>query len=323
MPSSPRPALSHPIPPHPVLSASSDSSDHASQRGPTSPNCGCPSHLALAPLMQCPQELSRPWRIAGERRRAQSLSTGGRAALLAPRLSLATASPRPTSLWRRGSRDDLPAARGEASEMSQRSHSHEPPGPDERPFFRAGQRKKPKRWRKFRAGRGMGQTRMQEDSKTMGRQRRRKDRGGAEDLNLPAAKSRDGSPLALGVDTVGSLRVRTPRPIHQLLSSQRLEAWRCLSPGVRRSALEAKEPASCPGGSQSGSPCHAQSCDSVASGWHGAATPGGLPSLEAGPGALLRATHSSDGTYGSRMTMGGVGGRSLPSAMICSKVMSV
>lgn len=78
-----------------------------------------------------------------------------------------------------------------------------------------------------------------------------------------------------------------------------------------------------PGDSQSGSPCHAQSCDSVASGWHGAATPGGLPSLEAGPGALLRATHSSDGTYGSRMTMGGVGGRSLPSAMICSKVMSV
>lgn len=53
------------------------------------------------------------------------------------------------------------------------------------------------------------------------------------------------------------------------------------------------------------------------------ASPGGMPSLEAGSGALLRATHSSDGTNGSRMTMGGVGGRSLPSAMICSKVMSV
>lgn len=55
----------------------------------------------------------------------------------------------------------------------------------------------------------------------------------------------------------------------------------------------------------------------------GMATPGGVTSPEAGPGALLRATHSSDRTYGSRMTMGGVGGRSLPSAMICSKVMSV
>lgn len=39
--------------------------------------------------------------------------------------------------------------------------------------------------------------------------------------------------------------------------------------------------------------------------------------------ALLRATHSSERTYGSKMPMGGVGGRSLPSAMICSKVMSV
>lgn len=83
-----------------------------------------------------------------------------------------------------------------------------------------------------------------------------------------------------------------------------------------QSALEAKEPASCLGGQASrGLP----TAPRAAAMWR----LGGVPSLEAGPGALLRATHSSDRTYGSRMTMGGVGGRSLPSAMICSKVMSV
>lgn len=63
----------------------------------------------------------------------------------------------PTSLQRRGSRDHCPAAWVYSSRIS-----HELPGLGDRLFFQAGQRKK---MEKFRAGRGMGQTRMQEDSR--------------------------------------------------------------------------------------------------------------------------------------------------------------
>lgn len=158
----------------------------------------------------------------------------------------------------------------------------------------------------------------------MGRQRREDGGGGAEDLNLPAARSQDGPPLALGVDTMRSLLVNLPWPLPRLVFSLRLEAWRFLSPWVPQSTLEAKEPASCLRGQASrGLPAMPRAAATQPLGGVGMAAPGGVPSLEAGPGALLRATHSSDRTYGSRMTMGGVGGRSLPSAMICSKVMSV
>lgn len=50
---------------------------------------------------------------------------------------------------------------------------------------------------------------------------------------------------------------------------------------------------------------------------------GGVFFLEVGFGVFLRAIYSLDRTYGFRMIMGGVGGRSLFSVMICSKVMSV
>lgn len=108
----------------------------------------------------------------------------------------------------------------------------------------------------------------------MGRQRREDGGGGAEDLNLPAARSQDGPPLALGVDTMRSLCVNLPRPLPRLVFSLRLEAWRFLSPGVPQSTLEAKEPASCLRGQASrGSPRHAQSCSNTASGWGGDGCP--------------------------------------------------
>lgn len=66
--------------------------------------------------------------------------------------------------------------------------------------------------------------------KTMGQQRR--EDGGGEDLNLPAARSLDDPPSALGVDTMGNLHVSLPWPLPRLVSSLRLEAWRFLSPWV-------------------------------------------------------------------------------------------
>lgn len=58
----------------------------------------------------------------------------------------------------------------------------------------------------------------------MGRQKREDGGGEAEDLNLPAAGSQDGPPLALGVDTMAILCVSLPWPLPWLLSSLRLEA---------------------------------------------------------------------------------------------------
>lgn len=79
----------------------------------------------------------------------------------------------------------------------------------------------------------------------MGWQKREDEGGGAEDLNLPAAKSQDGPPLALRVDTTGILQISLPWPLPQLVSSLRLEAWRFLSPWVPQSTLEAWKPVSC------------------------------------------------------------------------------
>lgn len=83
----------------------------------------------------------------------------------------------------------------------------------------------------------MRQTRMQEDSRDDACEA--EDDGAAEergwrrrDLNLPAARSLDDPPSALGVDTMGNLHVSLPWPLPQLVSSLRLEAWRFLSPWV-------------------------------------------------------------------------------------------
>lgn len=158
--------------------------------------------------------------------------------------------------------------------------------------------------------------------KTMGRQKRRED-GGAEDLNLLAARSQDGAPRPWGWMHWGACLRDCPGPIHQLASGLRPEARGFLSPGMPvgsggQGAYFLPERAA-----SWGLPATASAATMQPLGGMGMAAPSGVPSLEAGPGALLRATHSSDRTYGSRMTMGGVGGRSLPSAMICSKVMSV
>ena len=193
MPSSPRPALSHPIPPHPVLSASSDSSNHASQQGPTSPNCGCPSHLALAPLMQCPQELSRPWRIAGERKRAQSLSGGGPPC---PEAKLGYCQPR---AYLCGGGDPGTTSLPPGVSLAKWVSAHTVVSHEARMRGPSSERAKERRRRDGesseqgeewdRQGCEKVQGLMLVMQKTMGRQRRRKDGGGgAEDLSLPAAK---------------------------------------------------------------------------------------------------------------------------------------
>lgn len=54
-----------------------DSSNHTSWQGPTSPISRCPpTRPVLAPLMQRPQELSRPWRTSAEQREAHPTSRG-------------------------------------------------------------------------------------------------------------------------------------------------------------------------------------------------------------------------------------------------------
>lgn len=71
----------------------------------TSPNCGYPSRPALTPLMQRPQELSRPRRTAGGQRRTHSPSKGGPCC---PEAKLGSRQPW-AYLSARGSRDHLPA----------------------------------------------------------------------------------------------------------------------------------------------------------------------------------------------------------------------
>lgn len=81
--------------------------------------------LALDPLMQCPQELSRPWRMAGQR---AGPSLHPEAALLAPRLSLGHCHPWVCLLCRGGDHRTTSPRPGILSETSQRSHGHEPSG---------------------------------------------------------------------------------------------------------------------------------------------------------------------------------------------------
>lgn len=72
----------------------------------TSPNCGYPSRPALTPLMQRPQELSRPQRTSGGQRRTHPTSKGGPCC---PEAKLGSRQPW-AYLSAKGSRDHLPAA---------------------------------------------------------------------------------------------------------------------------------------------------------------------------------------------------------------------
>lgn len=148
------PKLSSPSLDHPVLTPSS--------MPLTMPPSRRPSQLALDPLTQCPQELSRPWRMAGQQSRTQSPSRGSPPG---PEAKPGHCQPWVCLSAEDGTTGPPRCCLGDSSETSQRSHSHEPSGPEERPFLQPGQRTKSKGWRKLKAGRGMEQTKMQEVSR--------------------------------------------------------------------------------------------------------------------------------------------------------------
>lgn len=188
--------------------------------------------------MQRPQELSRPRRTAGgggRQGRTHSTSNGGP---VAPKLSLAAGSPGPTSLRGDPGTTSLQPGFRLAERVSAhtvmshqawvRGPSSEWPRAQERSRRDGRSSEQGERW--DRQGCKKIQGVMLVRQKTMGRQRREDGGGGAEDLNLPAARSQDGPPLALGVDTMRSLCVSLPRPLPRLVFSLRLEAWRFLSP---------------------------------------------------------------------------------------------